>query len=130
MSTEDLCGGVAVLDESVLGELALDLCPASALTFARTYRRMLPGRVTRVTSVLAPPAAAATEAADVDVLDAVLSLGTSAAAVGACCLAEVAQGLARDVRRGDREAARCRLARLRAVTGCTERALDGYLARS
>ncbi|NYD42244.1 Hpt domain-containing protein [Nocardioides panaciterrulae] len=89
--------------------------------FARRYRQLLIGRVSRITAAL--------QRQDEDAaLDAVLSLKVTSATVGAGELAALAAGLEDDVRRSDLAAARLRAGRLWPAAQRADRALETYLA--
>ena len=96
---------MSVLDTAVITQLGTDLGdPAFVQRLVATYRRMLPGRVDRV---------AALEADDHDdLMDAVLSLRTSATTMGATALASLAGDVEQHVRLADTVAARRAVRRL------------------
>ena len=108
-------------DVTVLQRLASDLEDEGfAAVFASCYRRMLPGRLVRITRSL--------DEGDEDcALDATLSLKVSCLVVGACQLAELASAIEADVRRHDIEAARAAARQLEAVADRTDDALRAYL---
>lgn len=108
-------------DATVLQRLASDLEDEGfAVVFASCYRRMLPGRLARITRSL--------DDGDVDcALDATLSLKVSCLVVGACQLAELASAIEGDVRRHDLEAARAAARQLAAVADRADHALRAYL---
>ena len=108
-------------DATVLKRLADELEDEGfAVVFANCYRRMLPGRVARVTRSL--------DEGDEDcALDAALSLKVSCLVVGARQLAELASAIEGGVRRRDLEAARAAARQLAAVADRTDHALRDYL---
>ena len=110
------------LDPQVLEQLAHDLGDtAFAVRFVTTYQAMLPGRVQRVLAALGPEDH---EVDQVDLMDALLSLRTSAQAVGASALAALAGEIEEHVRLTDAPAARCVVRRLPELAEHTGRALD------
>lgn len=121
MTASELPPASPTLDSTVLRQLADDLDDAEFVAvFAGSYRRMLPGRVLRITTSL--------EAGDVDcALDATLSLKVACLTVGARQLAELASVIERDVRRHDVVAARAAATHLPAVAGRTDHMLADYL---
>lgn len=110
---------MSILDAAVITQLGTDLGdPAFVQRLVGTYRRMLPGRVERVITAL--------EADDHDdLMDAVLSLRTSATTVGATALASLAGDVEQHVRGADTEAAHRAVRRLPGTARQTCRALAG-----
>lgn len=113
-----------VLDDQVITGLVRDLADrAFAVSFVDCYRRMLDSRVGRI--------AAALESADLDsAMDAVLSLKTSSATVGARELARLARLLEHDVRRADLGGAQSTVALLPDAARRADLALASYVAVS
>ena len=113
---------VATFDEGALRRISDEVDDRHFVwLFARRYRQLLLGRVSRITSAL--------QRHDEDAaLDAVLSLKVASATVGAGELAELAAGLEDDVRRSDLTAARLHAGRLWPAAQRADRALAGYLA--
>lgn len=108
-------------DATVLQRLASDLEDEGfAEVFAGCYRRLLPGRLERITRSL-------DEGDEECALDATLSLKVSCLVVGACQLAELATAIEGDVRRHDLAAARVVAQQLPAVADRTDHALRAYL---
>ncbi|MEP7738841.1 Hpt domain-containing protein [Nocardioides sp. 31GB23] len=108
-----------VLDTAVITQLGTDLGDRAFVgRFVGTYLRMLPGRVGRVLTALE------TEDHD-DLMDAVLSLRTSASTVGAVALASLAQDVEQHVRAGDTVGARRAVRRLSSTAQQTCQALAG-----
>ncbi len=97
---------MSILDTAVITQLGDDLGDRAFVEhLVGTYRRMLPGRVERVVTAL--------EAGDLDALmDAVLSLRTSATTMGATALATLAEDVEQHVRVADTVAARRAVRRL------------------
>lgn len=111
---------MSVLDTTVIARLGTDLGdPCFVRRFVATYRDMLPGRVQRVFSAL--------DADDrEDLMDAVLSLRTSATTVGATALAALADDVEQQVRRADPAAARRAVRLLRGTADRTSQALEQH----
>lgn len=108
---------MCILDATVITQLGDDLGDRAFVDrLVATYRRMLPGRVERVVAAL--------EAGDLDALmDAVLSLRTSATTMGATALATLAQDVEQHVRVADTVAARRAVRRLPGTAEKTSLAL-------
>ena len=106
-----------ILDTAVITQLGTDLGDRAFVDrFLGTYLRMLPARVERVLFAL--------EAEDHDdLMDAVLSLRTSATTVGAVALADLAQDVEEHVRVADTVGARRAVRRLSSTARQTSRAL-------
>lgn len=120
MTEAQLPAGPA-FDATVLQRLASDLEDEGfAAVFAGCYRRMLPGRLARITRSL-------DEGDEECALDATLSLKVSCLVVGAGQLAELASAIEGEVRRHDLEAARVAARQLPAVADRTDHALGAYL---
>ena len=106
-----------ILDTAVITQLGTDLGDRAFVDhFLGTYLRMLPARVERVLFAL--------EAEDHDdLMDAVLSLRTSATTVGAIALADLAQDVEEHVRVADTVGARRAVRRLSSTARQTSQAL-------
>jgi len=114
---------LATFDEAALRRLSYEVDDrVFTWLFANRYRRMLVGRVARITTAL--------QRLDVEgALDAALSLKVASATVGTCELAALAHEVETEVRHHDVTAARTTASLLWAAAARADQALGAYLAR-